>query len=241
MTTLLALLRRNTLDLALLLLFAVSTFLMCKTSGDPRPDFVVGTWLEELLRPFPTGNQIAFNVTAGVIVSIFVYVLVVRVPEQQKRRRLKANLLRQYDALKEETIIQFLWACNAPASTDLIERLKNRHDFKDYFKERVSESQDRWHAVMNGLDETKVSDIVHALGHFRREVEYVLSAVDVANPQVFSFMKGLTRILHGGERWSEDYDHVKALAGFMWSMHTGWDWVHGYTGRDSIADTITRI
>lgn len=82
---------------------------------------------------------------------------------------------------------------------------------------------------MNGLDEAKVSAIVHELQHFRGEVEYVLAAVDVTDPQVFGFMKGLTRILRGGERWSEDYDHVKALAGFMWSMHTGWDWVHGYT------------
>ena len=214
---------------------------MCKTSSDPRPDFIKGTWLDKLLRPFPTGNQIAFDITVGVIVSLFVYILVVRVPEQQKRSRLKANLRRQYDALKEETILQFLWACNAPASTTLIERLKNRHDFKDFFKERVSESQDRWHAVMNGLDEAKVSAIVHELQHFRGEVEYVLAAVDVTDPQVFGFMKGLTRILHGGERWSEDYDHVKALAAFMWSMHTGWDWVHGYTGKDAIADMIARI
>lgn len=96
--------------------------------------------------------------------------------------------------------------------------------------------------MLNGLDETKmISNIVHELGQFRREVEYVLSAVDVTDPQVFGFMKELTRILSGGERWSEDYDDVKALGAFMWSVHTGWDWVHGYTGKDSIADMIDRI
>lgn len=241
MRTKLAFLRRNALDLALLLLLAISTLLMLKSSTDPRPDCFEGTWLEEFFRPFSTGNQIIFDMTVGVIVSLFIYVLVVRLPEQQKRRRLRTNLRRQYDALKEATILQFLWACNVPASSELIESLKNRHDFKAFFKERISDSQDRWHAVLNGLDETKIADIVHELRHFRREVEYVLSAVDVTDPQVFGFMKGLTRILSGGERWSEDYDHVKALGGFMWSVHTGWDWVHGYTDKDSIADMIDRI
>ena len=177
----------------------------------------------------------------GIIVSLFVYVLVVRIPEYQKRRRLKANLKRQYAALKEETIIQFLWACKAPASSDLIERLKNRHDFKDFFNEDVSSSQTRWHAVMNGIDATKIDDIVHALKTFRAELEYVLGAVEVTDPQVFGFMRGLSRVLRGGERWTEDYDHVKALGGFMWSMHTGWDWLKGYTGRDAIADMIDRV
>jgi hypothetical protein len=241
MNSIFAFLRRNVLDFALLVLLGMSTFLMLKSSTDSRPDCIKGTWLEALFRPFPTGNQITFDITVGVIVSLFIYVLVVRLPEQQKRRRLRANLRRQYDALKEATILRFLWACNVPASSELIERLKSRHDFKVFFKERVSDSQDRWHAVLNGLDETKISDIVHELRQFRREVEYVLSAVDVTDPKVFGFMKGLTRILSGGERWSEDYDHVKALGGFMWSVHTGWDWVHGYTGKDSIADMIDRI
>ncbi|MFA6312661.1 MAG: hypothetical protein WC681_14360 [Sterolibacterium sp.] len=241
MNSTLAFLRRNMLDFGLLVLLAMSTVLMLKSSTDPRPDCINGTWLEEMFRPFPTGNQITFDITVGVIVSLFIYVLVVRLPEHQKRRRLRTNLRRQHDALKEATILQFLWACNVPASSELIERLKNRHDFKTFFKERVSDSQDRWHAVLNGLDETKVSDIAHELGLFRREVEYVLSAIDVTDPQVFGFMKRLTRILSVGERWSEEYDHVKALGGFMWSVHTGWDWVHGYTGKDSIADMIDRI
>lgn len=241
MRTTLASIRRNALDLALLALLAISTFLMLKSSTDRRPDSIKGTLLEELFRPFPTGNQIIFDITVGVIVGLFIYVLVVRLPEQQKRRRLRANLRRHYDELKEATILQFLWACNASASSELIEHLKDRHNFRSYFKERVTDSQDRWHAVLNGLDETKISDIVHELRQFRREVEYVMSAVDVADPQVFGFMKGLTRILSGGERWSENYDHVKALGGFTWSMHTGWDWVHGYTGKDSIADMIDRI
>ncbi len=233
--------RRNALDLALLLLAMASTLLMFKSSSDPRPEFIKGTWGEQFFNPFPIGNQITYDITVGVIVSFFVYVLVVRMPEQQKRRLLKTNLLRQYNVLKEETIIQFLWACNESASTTQIERLKNRQDFKNFFKENVSESQNRWHAVMNGLNETKISDIVHELSVFRDEVEYVLAAVDVSDPQVFAFMKRLSRILRGGERWSDDYDHVKALAGFMWSVHTGWDSVNGFTGKDVIADMIDRI
>jgi hypothetical protein len=93
---------------------------------------------------------------------------------------------------------------------------------------------------MNGLNEKKISDIVHELRTFRDEVEYFLAAVDVSDPKVFALMKGLARILRGGERWSEDHDHVKALARFMWQIHTGWDWMEGYTDRDVIADMIDR-
>lgn len=241
MATFMAFVRRHLFDFSLWLLLAASTMLMFKSSTDPRPAFLKGTGAENLFRPFPTGNQVVFDITVGIIVSLFVYVLVVRIPEYQKRRRLKANLRRQYAALKEETIIQLLWACNSPASSDSIKRLQNRQVFKDFFKEDVSDSQTRWHAVLNGLDATKIEDIVHALKIFRAELEYVLNAVEVSDPQVFGFLGGVARVLRGGERWTEDYDHVKALGGFMWSMHTGWDWVNGYTGRDAIADMIDRI
>jgi len=84
----LAFLRRNTLDLALWLLCAVSLFLMLKSSTDPRPDFIKNTTFDAVFKPFATGNQITFDVTVGIIVSLFVYVLVVRLPAWQKKKRL---------------------------------------------------------------------------------------------------------------------------------------------------------
>ena len=96
----LAFIRRNALDIFLWLLFVTSVLLMLKSSTDPRPDIIEGTALASFFKPFPTGNQITFDVTVGVIVSLFVYVLVVRLPAWQKKARLKSHLLRRYDDLK---------------------------------------------------------------------------------------------------------------------------------------------
>lgn len=111
---------------------------MLKASTDPSPTWAKDSWLQLVLSPFPTGNQIAFDVSVGVLVSLFVYVLVVRIPEWKKRQRLKANLRRQYTNLKEECITNFLFACNGSASLDLVDKLKDQEAFKRYFKEKVT-------------------------------------------------------------------------------------------------------
>jgi hypothetical protein len=233
--------RRNALDLALCALCAICIIVMLKASSDPSPKWAKGTWLQTALSPFSTGNQIAFDIAVGVIVSLFIYVLIVRIPEVKKRARLKANLRRQYSNLKEDCIMNFLFACEGSANMDLVEQLKDRDAFKNYFKEQVSPNQDRWHAVLNGMDDMKVNAIVQELSMFRRELEYTLTSIDIDDPQVFTFLRHLTHVLHRSQSWSNDYDELKSMSQFLWSMHTGWDWIHGYTGKDAIVEMIEAI
>jgi hypothetical protein len=238
---LLHLIRRKALDLGLWLLFVVCVLVMLKASSDASPTWAKGTWIQTLLAPFSTGNQIAFDMSVGVIVSLLVYVLVVRVPERKKRVRLKANLKRQYSNLKEDCIMNCLFACGGSADLDLVEQLKDREAFKHYFNESISSDQNRWHAVLNGMDELKVKAILQELSIFRRELEYTLASIEVDDPQVFAFLRGLNRVLHRSQAWSAGYDEIKPLSQFIWSIHTGWDWIHGYTGKDAIAEMIDAI
>jgi hypothetical protein len=233
--------RRNTLDLLLWLLFMGSLFLMFKSSTDPHPDIIKGTALEEIFRPFTTGNQITFDITVGVIVSLFVYVLVVRLPAWQKKNRLKAHLLRRYNDLKEQCLMHFLWACKEPAESALIDRLKSQEEFKTFFKERVSQDQDRWHAVLNGLTDDYVQSLVRELDLFRRELDYTLTTVEVADEKVFSFLRNLTQVLQRSRHWSDREDQLKPLSQFMWSMFAGWSFVSWYTGRDHVNEMIRAI
>lgn len=237
----LRLIRRNALDLGLWALLVICILVMFKASTDPSPTWARGTWIQAILSPFSTGNQIAFDVSVGVIVSLIVYVLVVRLPEQRKRSRLKANLKRQYSNMKEDCIMNFLFASNGSASHDLVEELKDQEAFKRYFKEHVTLDQERWHAVLNGLDESRIQAIVQELSIFRRELEYTLTSLDVDDPEVFAFLRRLTRLLHRGQSWSSGYDEIKPLSQFMWSIHTGWDPIEGYTGKDAIAEMIDAI
>lgn len=233
--------RRKAFDLGLWLLLVVCAVVMLKSSSDPAPAWAKGTGIQAFFSPFSTANQIAFDVSVGVIVSLFVYVLVVRVPEHRKRSRLKASLKRQYSNLKEDCIMNFLFACEGPASLDLVERLMERKKFKSYFKEQVSSDQDRWHAVLNGMDERMVKSIVQELSIFRQELEYTLTAIDVDDPEVFAFLRRLTHVLQRSQGWTAGYDEIKPLSQFMWSMHTGWDPVHGYVEKDFIAEMIEAI
>ncbi|GGX95808.1 hypothetical protein GCM10007160_24290 [Litchfieldella qijiaojingensis] len=137
--------------------------------------------------------------------------------------------------------MNFLFACEGSADLDLVERLKDREAFKSYFIEPVSSDQYRWHAVLNGMDELKVKAIVQELSIFRRELEYTLTSLDVDDPEVFAFLRRLTRVLQRSQSWTAGYDEIKPLSHFMWSIHTGWDQIHGYTGRDVIAEMIEAI
>jgi len=237
----LAFLRRNTLDLALWLLGLISLLLMFKSSTDPRPDFVKGTVFEGVFKPFVNGNQITFDVTVGIIVSLFVYVLVVRLPAWQKKKRLKAHLLRRYDDLKQQCLMHFLWACKEPAESELIDHLKNQASFRAFFKKAVSADQDRWHAVLNGLTDDYVNSLVRELDLFRGELDYTLTAVEVSDEKVFSFLRNLTQVLQRSRYWSDREDQLKPLSQFMWSVFAGWSFVTGYTDKDHVHEMIRAI
>lgn len=214
---------------------------MFKSSTDPRPNFIKGTFYEEFFKPFTTGNQITFDITVGIIVSLFVYVLVVRLPAWQKKNRLKAHLLRRYDDLKEQCIIHFLWACKEPAAFDLIQHLKSQPEFKIFFSERVSENQDRWHAVLNGLNEDYVRALVQELDAFRNELDYTLTSVDVTNEKVFSFLRHLTQVLQRTRNWTDKDAQLKPLSQFMWSVFSGWNIITGYPEKDVVFEMISAI
>lgn len=232
--------RRHARDIALWLIFAASVLVMLKTSTDPSPAWAKGTWVQRALSPFSTGNQVAFDVSVGLLVSLLVYVLVVRVPERAKRKRLKNSLGRQYIELKEACIMQYLFACDGSANLDLVSRLLDQDTFKRHFKE-VLPTGDRWMVVVDRTTAYMHEGIVQALATFRRELEYTLTAIDIDDPQVFAFLRHVTRALHSNEQRTDGYDDRKALWRFLWSLHTGWDWVHGYTGKDEIARAIEHL
>jgi hypothetical protein len=73
------------------------------------------------------------------------------------------------------------------------------------------------------------------------EVHYALTVIDIDNQEAFVFLKQLTQILYRSRNWSDDYEDVKQLSRFMWSVHTGWSWADGYTDKDIIAEMINEI
>lgn len=226
------------LGVGLWALFVLSLFLMLKSSSDQLPGRLRRSGLQWALSQFPSGNQVIFDLTSGIIVSLLIYVLVVKVPERTKRKHVKRNLQRQYDSFKRACIYEFLWCLGGGANVDLVEQLKDRERFRTFFQERVSPSQERWHVVLNNLDEHKIKRLIVELEILRDEVNYALNTIDIDDPEAFAFLKRLAEILYRNRSWTPEYDDVKELSGFMWSVHTGWSIMEGYTGRDIIGDMI---
>ena len=215
--------------------------LMIKTSGDPLLAFLHDSGVAPYFYRFATGNEIIFNLCVGVIAGIIMFFLVVRLPEKWKRDRLRKNLERAYASFKDQSISLFLGCIQTSYGIDQLEDLKDQKRFRSFFKEPSTNGQDRWDGVANALDDWKIKTLVVELEILMSEFQYTMSAIDVADENAFAFFKRISQVIYRSRNWSAEYDDVKSILGMMWSLHTGWDFVKGYTGKDIVADMIAKI
>lgn len=216
---------------------------MLKTTSDPIVEAFKGTWVADLLRPFPTGNQIGFDLSVGLLVSVFFYLLVVALPARAKRSRIKRHLSRQYDYFRRDCLLQLLWASGDGVAYSEVGRLLDRDAFKAHFKAVAGGGMDRWNVVENALQSEawRLAKLVEQLEVFRAELEFALSVVEVDDPEALEVGRRLYQVLQHGTKWQAEYDDIKQVSGFFWSVFTGWDIAAGYTNRDHIEDFIRRL
>lgn len=187
---------------------------------------------------FSTGNQNLHDIAVGIIVSLFIYLLVVWLPERDKRKRVRRNLRHQYDSFKEGCIAVFLSAMSGGYNPAMIDGLKDREQFMLFFKEPFCDGQTRWDAVANGLHAENIKSLIVEFEILIAEVRFTLIAVDVENQEVFDFLKDLATVLYRARNCSPEYDGVKSLLRLMWSVFAGWSFIEGYIKKDVIADKI---
>jgi hypothetical protein len=234
-------LKKHRFDGFLIALILACVIVMLISSSDPVPIFIKGTATHNLLKQFQTGNQIAFDLSVGFLAGIFIYYLVVRVPEQSKRKRLRANLVETYKSFKEDSITLYLGCLMSSYPAELPESLSHQAEFRNFFKEPHAPGQDRWHAVANGLDDYRLKTLVVELEILMQEIHFTLSAIDVQDPRAFQFLKHLSKIIYRSKNWTTEYDEVKSMMRFLWSLHSGWGWAEGYAESDPIAEMIAAI
>jgi hypothetical protein len=120
-------------DLSLGVLVLVSVLLMVKSSSDALPGWLRGTRAEPWLSQFGVGNQNIHDIAGGLVVSLFIYFLVVWLPERDKRKRVRRNLQLQFDAFKKGCIREFFNAMSQSYDPALIDELKDRERFREFF------------------------------------------------------------------------------------------------------------
>jgi hypothetical protein len=113
--------------------------------------------------------------------------------------------------------------------------LLDQKEFRAHFKQRASDSQDKWDVFLNELREHNLSDLLVAMEIFRGEVLFVLNNTDVANEETLGFLKRLSAAIFSLQHQSTlDYDAVKRLGGFFWELLAGWNFVEGYQEEDFV-------
>lgn len=186
-------------------------------------------------------NKIAYDLAVGAIVTLVFYWLVVRLPERQKRMRLRKSLAAQYRIFKEDCIATMLGTVGASYSIDFLKTLLDRKEFKAYFSEKVSSSQDRWDRFFNELDDYGVRDLIKQMAMLRDEIAFVLNNVDIPGEAPFAFLKRFDRAIYLKIDSTSKYEDKEVLLKFLWEVFAGWSFATGYQERDIIQDMIDAI
>lgn len=186
-------------------------------------------------------NKILYDLAVGALVSLLLYVLVVRIPDYQRRQRIKRNLTKQYENFREDCIAIMLMVSDGTFEWGFHRELIDQAKFKKYFKQPVGNGQDRWDAFQNKLDEYNLEALILKMEILRDEVAFALNNVDISDEEPFVFLKRLSHALFSMRNTTLGYDETKSFADFLWSVFAGWDAVSGYRERDIVGDMIAAI
>ena len=181
------------------------------------------------------------SLSVGFVVSSIFYFLVVYMPEYKRRKMLHESLKSQYLQFKISCINTFLIISNSQEYSDK-EELLNLTEFRRYFKKENKNGENRWGAVANSLQDSEyyLREVMYYLQMLNEEIRYARNSINLNDPEVFEFLNRLSQLIARMESTEREYDDIKSLCGFLWSIFTGWDWAKGYSESDIIKDIIGR-
>jgi hypothetical protein len=234
---------KHRLDAVLFLIAALSFAALFLAHEDPFARDAVCKSLRfcPVLENAKAWNKIAYDLAAGSLVSLVFYVLIVRVPDYQRRRRYKRSFAHQYQDFREDCIGLMLGVADGTYAWGDQRELSDQKKFKEYFSEWVTADQTRWHRFLNRLDEHRLNQLLARMEQFRGEILFVLNNVDIPSEKPFEFLKRLSAAIYTMRDKTIDYDDIKSLGGFLWQVFAGFDFITGYQKRDIIQDMINAI
>ena len=220
-----------------------SIVLALKASDERMPSVLRDTWVDSLFQQFGTGNSIIFSLSIGFLISVFFYLLIAWYPNRQRKNLIKRNFQEQYLSFKHDTICIFLGASEKVYDGALPSKLSDQTEFRKFF-EQPDKNEPRnikWYAVLNGLNEYHLKQLLVELEIFMNEVAYVLNNVEINDPDVFSFLKRLSQTVYMYKNSTLEYVEVKRLSGFLWQLFAGWNPIDGYLEDDIVKVMIQKI
>jgi hypothetical protein len=234
---------KRLLDIVLTAIFVLSVAALFLAHEDPfaRQAVCAHTGFCPAMPNAKAWNKIFYDLAVGALITLLFYLLVVRLPDYQRRQRLKRSLERHYKAFREDCIQIMLLVADGTYSAGVPETLMDQDKFRDYFKEKVAPDRDRWDEFQNKLDEHYLRELLTRMGIFRDELAFVLNNTDIPKDEPFEFLKRLSAAIYSMKDVTLGYDESKPLASFLWTVFTGWDWITGYRQEDIIKKMIDAI
>lgn len=214
---------------------------MLKTSNDLLVAWLERSIVEDLFFRFETGNEIVFNLSAATVSAVFMYFAFVKIPELQKRHRVKAHLLKTYDQFKEECIGVFVGLANNAESGEVVNDLMNFNHFKEYFKASNGRGGDRWSTVANEMNDAAWQRLSVEVEILYNEFQYVMTVTDVHDAELYSFFKRLSVQLYKWRLWQNDYEGQKNAMRFFWEVLAGWSFIDGYSAIDKVRKKLSTM
>ncbi len=222
-------------------LATISTILLVVSSGESLVSSLRGSRLAPIFYALSWPNTIVFNLSVGYLSSVFFWLLVVYLPERSRRRLLRETLARRYAEFKREIVQIFIWASGEGRDVQFVEDLAADHvQFKEYF----GSGNDRWYAVLNGIQssELRMHELSLAMKIFANEVAYLLNNLSIDDPVIYDMLKQLNEsIFRQKESGGDLYDQVKSVGNFLWTVLAKWSFVEGQAEDDIIEQMIERI
>jgi hypothetical protein len=186
-------------------------------------------------------EKIAYDLGIGSAVSLFLYWLVVRMPENAKRRRIRNSFALHYRQFKEDTIATILMVTDGTYTYGFHQELVDQKKFREYFKQKDQGGNERWYAFYNNMTEFYLKELLTHLEVLRSEILFTMAAVDIDDKEVLEFMKRFSASIVRYRGTTLEYDSMKIFGNFMWEIFAGFSMVSGYMKRDFFEDMIQAI
>ena len=141
-------------------------FIVLTSSEAPVEVMLAGTCLEPILLRLFNIQEIVFSLSSGCLSGLVIWLFLVDCPYRQKRRAVKASAKMRYRLFREAVSEICLKAAGETWGLDLIERLRDPGDFREYFNEvGVDGQMKRIDAVRTALsgDKSLLDDLITQL------------------------------------------------------------------------------
>ena len=186
-------------------------------------------------------EKIAYDLGIGSIISLLFYWLVVRLPENNKRRRIRNSFALHFRQFKEDTIATILGVTDGSYEYGFHQELVDQHRFREYFKQKDEEGNERWYAFYNKMTHANLQELRLHLEVLRSEILFTMAAVDIQDRQVLEFMKRFSANIIRYRSTTLEYDSMKSFGNFMWEILAGENSVTGQMKRDYFLAMINNI